>query len=169
MRPRPILCALAAALAAGCASVEKPSDPTEIAKAYAEAGRFPEAAREIELAVRAHPHDPELRRHAASIEASAGNLSLAVDHLEIAIRLAPRDAEMWISLGQIEMRRRNPADAYVAFRRAIDIAPRDLRAISGLAVSADSLGFDEEADLAYARWAELERERDPSARPPSRP
>jgi Flp pilus assembly protein TadD len=168
MSPRPILCALAAALAAGCAGVPQTSDPIEIARTYAAAGRFPEAAREIELAVRAKPEDADLRRHAASIQASAGDLSRAVDHLEVAIRLAPKNAEAWIELGQVEMRRRNPADAYVAFRRAIDIAPSDLRAVSGLAVSADSLGFDEEADLAYARWAELERERDPSAPAPKR-
>ena len=168
MRARALLAALLAAVAGGCASVEKPNDPAEIAQTYAAAGRYPEAAREIELAVRAKPDDPALLRQAASIQASAGDLERAIEHLELAIRLSPSDSELWIALGQVESRRRNPADAYVAFRRAVDIAPRDVRAVSGLAVTADTLGFDEEADLAYARWAELERERDPSAPPPKR-
>jgi Flp pilus assembly protein TadD len=159
----PLALALAAA---GCASVGTPNDPAAIAGAYAKAGRFAEAAREIELAVRARPEDPALRREAARIEADAGNLALAVEHLEVAIRLAPGDAESWIALGEVENRRRNPPDAYVAFRRASELAPRDVRAVSGLALAADNLGFDEEADHAYARWAELESER--TRRPPPR-
>jgi Flp pilus assembly protein TadD len=159
---------LALAAAAGCASVERTTDAEQIAAVYAEAGRFPEAAREIELAVRARPEDVALRRRAAALQAEAGNLPLAVDHLEVAIRLGPSDVESWIALGELETRRHNPPDAYVAFRRAAALAPRDVRAVSGLALAADSLGFDEEADGAYARWAELERERDPEAPSPAR-
>jgi Flp pilus assembly protein TadD len=48
----------------------------------------------------------------------------------------------------------------VAYRRAAEIAPDDVRAVSGLALTADTLGFEEEARVAYARWAELERELD---------
>ncbi len=160
--------ALALTLAAGCASVGPANDAASIATAYAEAGRFVEAAREIELAVRARPEDADLRRQAASIQANAGNPTRAVDHLEVAIRLGPGNAESWIALGELETRRRNPPDAYVAFRRASELAPDDLRAVSGLALAADSLGFDEEADLAYARWAELERERGLSVPAPTR-
>ena len=166
--PLPAL-TLALAAAAGCASVERPSDAEAVATTYAQAGRYEEAAREIELAVRARPEDAALRRRAAGLQAEAGNLPLAVDHLEVAIRLGPGDAESWIALGELETRRHNPPDAYVAFRRAAQLAPRDVRAVSGLALSADSLGFDEEADGAYARWAELERERDPEAPTPQRP
>ena len=151
--------ALALAGPAGCASVAPPPAPARIAMAYAEAGRYAEAAREIELAVRAQPEDVALRRQAAAIQAEAGDLTRAVDHLEVAIRLAPSDPEGWIALGELETRRHNPPDAYVAFRRASALAPEDVRAVSGLAISADSLGFDEEADRAYARWAALERER----------
>lgn len=150
--------ALACAVA-GCASDAPKTDPAEIALAYAGAGRHAEAAREIELALRARPEDVALRRQAARIQTDAGNLALAVDHLEVAIRLAPGDPESWIALGEVENRRQNPPDAYVAFRRAAELAPQDLRAVSGLAVAADSLGFDEEAERAYAAWAALERAR----------
>jgi thioredoxin-like negative regulator of GroEL len=79
--------ALALGCAAGCASKVVPNRPEEIAKAYAKAGRHAEAAREIELAVRARPEDAALRHHAASIQTGAGNLDKAVEHLEVAIQL----------------------------------------------------------------------------------
>jgi tetratricopeptide (TPR) repeat protein len=161
--------ALGLSCAAGCASNEVPNRPEEIAMAYAKAGRHPEAAREIELAVRAQPENVALRQHAASIQADAGDLDKAVEHLEVAIQLAPFDPESWIALAELEKRRGSPADSYVAYRRAAELAPDDLRAVSGLALAADSLGFDEEADRAYARWTELQRWREPLTPPPARP
>jgi Flp pilus assembly protein TadD len=142
----------------GCASPFQ-DDPGAVAAAYAAAGRYQEAAREIELAVRARPRDPSLRRQAAQIQAQAGNLARAIGHLElVAVELAPADATAWIGLGELEKQRDNLADAYVAFRRAAELAPDDIRAVSGLALTADSLGFEEEAEAAYATWAELERQ-----------
>ena len=151
--------ALALALTGGCAT-SPDSDPGSVAAAYAAAGRYDEASREIELAVRAHSRDVELRRRAARIQAGAGHVSRAIDHLEVAIQIAPTDPGTWIQLGDLENGRENVADAYVAYRRAAELAPEDIRAVSGLALTADSLGFDEEARLAYARWAELERQHD---------
>jgi Flp pilus assembly protein TadD len=145
-----------ALLVAACASPPEP-DPGAIARAYAAAGRHDEAAREIDVAVRAHPDDAELRKQAASIHAMAGDLPRAIGHLEVGIQAAPSDAELWVQLAQLEMQRENVADAYVAYRRAAALAPDDIRAVSGLALSADQLGFEEEASDAYARWAELER------------
>jgi Flp pilus assembly protein TadD len=49
----------------------------------------------------------------------------------------------------------------VAYRRASELAPDDVRAVSGLALAADSLGFEDEARAAYARWSELERAEPP--------
>ena len=146
------------ALAAGCAPPPR-GDPAAVATAYAAAGRYPEAAREIEIAVRASPRDAALRRQAAQIQAQAGDLARAVGHLEVvAVELSPSGAAAWIELGEIEQQRDNPEDAYVAFRRATELAPADIRAVSGLALTADSLGFEEEAEAAYATWAELERQ-----------
>ena len=126
------------------------------AEAYLDAGRLGEAAREIELAVRAHPDDPELRQTAARINAQAGYLDRAVGHLEEALEKAPRDPETSILLGEIEQRREKPGEAYVAFRRASKLAPEDPRAIGGLALTAEALGFDKEASDAYATWAEID-------------
>ena len=129
--------------------------PGDIAAAYQSAGRLEEASREIELAIRVRPRDIALRRQAAQIYIEADRADRAIKHLEAAIQLAPRDSALWIDLAEIERDRNNTADAYVAFRRASTLAPTDVRAISGLALSAENLGFSEEASAAYAKWAEL--------------
>jgi Flp pilus assembly protein TadD len=148
---------LGAVLFVGCAS-PPPPDPGAVAAAYAEAGHFEEATCEIDLAVRTHPRDTQLRKQAARIHERAGNMGRAVGHLEAAIQLAPSDPEIWITLGDIETQRDNTADAYVAYRRAAELAPREIRAVAGLALAADHLGFEEEAEAAYARWSALEAE-----------
>jgi Flp pilus assembly protein TadD len=134
-----------------------PPDPGAAAAEYLAAGRVDEAAREIELAVRANPSNAQLRKQAAAIQEQAGRSSKAVGHLESALQLARSDAEAWILLGELETRRENIADAYVAFRRAAQIEPNEIRAVSGLALAADQLGFEKEAEAAYARWAALEK------------
>lgn len=117
-----------------------------------------EAAREIELAIRAHPQNAALRKQAAQIYVALGETGEAVGHLESAVRMTPRDPELWLLLGSIEADRENTSDAYVAYRRAAELAPDDIRAVSGLALAADELGFEEEAEAAYARWTLLETE-----------
>ena len=142
----------------GCANPFA-GNPGAIAEAYEKAGRYDEAAREIELAVRSHPRNAALRRQATRIHREGGNDDRALGHLEVlAVDLAPGDAETWIEIGDLEKRRENIDDAYVAYRRAAQLAPDDVRAVSGLALTADSLGFDEEAEAAYASWAELEQQ-----------
>lgn len=149
--------ALWLALAAGCAT-DGAEPPRPVALVYLEAGRYQDAAREAELAVRRQPYDPEMRKLAARAHVGAGNLDRALEHLEMAYQQAPTDPEVSVQLGELEQRRENLPDAYVAFRRATELAPDDIRAWSGLALSAEALGFEAEAVDAYARWAELERE-----------
>ena len=139
-----------------CAGSSTGPAPGDIATAYQSAGRLQEASREIELAIRVRPRDIALRRQAAQIYIEADRADRAIEHLESAIQLAPRDGALWIDLAEIERARENTADAYVAYRRASTLAPTDLRAISGLALTAENLGFSEEASAAYAKWAELE-------------
>jgi hypothetical protein len=38
----------------------------------------------------------------------------------------------------------------------VNLAPDDVRAISGLALFAEALGFDDEAAQAYERWEDLD-------------
>jgi Flp pilus assembly protein TadD len=148
------LCLLALGLPACFGPAKR--DPSEIARTYLEAERFGEAVREIELAVRKQPKDVDLRLEAAEIHALAGQLQQAIDHLESAQNLSPGSAEAVIRLGELEQRRGNATDAYVAFRQAVNLAPDDVRAISGLALSAEALGFDDEAAQAYERWEDLD-------------
>jgi tetratricopeptide (TPR) repeat protein len=149
--------AMAGALTLGCATPPD-RDPGALATTYASQGRWPEAAREIELAIRANPGDPSLRRRAARIYQRAGNVEKGIGHLEVGIQISPQDPELWIRLGGLENARENLPDAYVAYRRAAELAPTDIRAVSGLALAADSLGFETEAEAAYALWADLEKD-----------
>lgn len=152
-RLRPLLLT-GIALALACAS--GPPAPQTAAEAYLDAGRFVDAAREADAAVRRDPGNAELRQLAARAHAGAGSSERAIDHLEEALEVAPSDPETSILLGEIEQGRENIEDAYVAFRRATQLAPDDIRAWSGLALSAEALGFEEEAAQAYAEWARLE-------------
>jgi len=154
---RTVATAVVLALACACAGPLR-RDPGALAAAYADAGRHDEAAREIELATRSRPRDVSLRHQAARIHVKAGNTKHAIGHLEAAIQFAPENAESWIELGEIESERSNVSDAYVAYRRAAQLAPNEIRALRGLALTADSLGFKDEAEDAYARWAEVENE-----------
>ncbi len=158
MRPLAIIAPLILlAWITSCASAPA-RDPGSVAAAYAAAGHHAEAAREIELAVRSHPKNVPLRQQAARIHEQADHPDRAISHLEMAIQLSPGDSRSWILLGELENARNNVADAYIAYRRAAELSPNDIRAVSGLALAADSLGFDEEASHAYARWAELEQD-----------
>jgi len=76
--------------------------------------------------------------------------------LDRALQRDPDDPELSIRIGELELERGHTADAYVAFRRAAGLAPDDVRAVRGLALAADALGFDDEARAAYARWEALE-------------
>lgn len=134
--------------------------PHAVAEVYLEAGRHEDAAREAEHELRRAPDDIALRKLAARAHAGAGNTDRAIEHLELALDAAPADAEVSILLGELEQERGNLPDAYVAFRRASQLGPDEIRAWSGLALSAEALGFEAEADTAYARWAQLEEQLD---------
>ena len=148
--------ALAAALG-GCSSPSSPAGPEKVAEAYLAAKHYPEALRESEKLVRLQPRNLEYRLLAARANEGIGDTQRALMHLEMAQEIAPSDGEATILLGELEQRLQNPDDAYVAFRRATALAPDDQRAWRGLALTAEALGFDAEAERAYARWAELEK------------
>jgi tetratricopeptide (TPR) repeat protein len=160
-------CLLLLGLSLGCGTPAR-RDPAAVAAAYAAAGRYDAAAREVDLAVRSHPNDVPLRLRAADFHSQAGQVQQAIDHLEIVVnRLAPRETAAWVQLADLERQRENVTDAYVAYRRAAELAPDEIRAVSGLALTADSLGFDDEARAAYTRWAELERRIERRGTPPA--
>ena len=149
--------ALTAVAALACAGMLE-RDPAEKARRQMATGQTALAAESIEQAVRQHPRNVALRVEAAAIQRAADHTERAVLHLEVAQSIQPEDPEISILLGDIEQSRGNATDAYVAFRRAVSLAPGDVRAVSGLALAADALGFDEEAVRNYERWAELEAE-----------
>jgi len=146
--------ALASALAC---TTSAPRTSHDVASAYLEAGRYADAARESERLVRIQPRNLELRLLAAQAHEGTGDLERAMLHLEMAEEIAPTDGEAAVRIGLLEQGRARADDAYVAFRRATMLTPDDLRAWRGLALTAEALGFEAEAERAYARWAELER------------
>jgi tetratricopeptide (TPR) repeat protein len=148
--------ALVAALCA-CGSPKPPPGPEHLAETYLAAKRYPEALRESEKLVRLQPRNVQYRLLAARANEGAGDTQRALSHLEMAQEIAPSDAEATILIGELEQRLQNPDDAYVAFRRATMLAPENQRAWRGLALTAEALGFEGEAERAYARWAELEK------------
>ena len=159
VRIRPAALTLLAALAlflGACASGYQ--GPHGVAEVYLEAGRHQDAAREAEKELRRYPQNIPLRLIAAEAHAGAGNADRAIEHLELALNAAPGDPGISILLGELEQRRGNLPDASVAFRRASQLGPDEIRAWSGLALSAEALGFEIEAETAYARWARLEEE-----------
>jgi tetratricopeptide (TPR) repeat protein len=159
-RSRSRLSSFCVALCAALAACESPTPPGRgsVVDAYIAGGRTLEAVRESERMVRAQPRDAELRLIAARANVAQGDLDRALVHLEMAAELDPSSGEAVIQIGEIEQRRQRIDDAYIAFRRAISIAPNDLRSWKGMALTAEALGFEAEAEKAYARWAELEKE-----------
>ena len=151
------LAVAALALCCACASTSRPKGPEQIALAYLDAQRYPDALRESEKLVRMEPRNVEYLLIAARANEGVGDPERALRHLEMASELAPENAEPVILIGELEQQRDRPDDAYVAFRRATTLAPDELRAWRGLALTAEALGFDAEAERAYARWAEIEK------------
>ena len=147
--------AMAAALCA--CETPKPVGPDQLAVTYLEAGRYADAQRESEKLVRIQPRNVEFRLLAARANEGAGDTRRALSHLEMAEEIAPSNPEPTILIGELEQRLQQTDDAYVAFRRATTLAPNDLRAWRGLALTAEALGFDAEAEKAYARWAQIEK------------
>ena len=98
-----------------------------VALVYLDAGRYQDAAREAEQAIRRQPDDPKLRLIAARAHAGLGNTQRAIEHLEVALDLSPSDPEVSLLLGELEQSQENLPDAYVAFRRATTLAPDEFR------------------------------------------
>ncbi len=149
--------AVAVSVGVACATPHPSRNLLDRARAHASQGEYIEASVAIEEAVKLSPNNPSLRREAAKIATRTGDANRALAHLEAALRSKDDDPALWTDIAELERDRQNYADAYVAYRRASELNPNDVRAVSGLALIADHLGFEEEAREAYARWNELER------------
>jgi tetratricopeptide (TPR) repeat protein len=153
-----VLLVASLATAVACAAKPPPKpNPGALAEQYLAQGDKLEAMRESERLVRANPKNAELRLVAAEMNEANGDLDRALLHLEAAAELDPSSGEAVIRIGEIEQRRQRMDPAYIAFRRAIRVAPDDVRAWKGMAMTAEALGFEAEAEKAYTRWAELEK------------
>jgi tetratricopeptide (TPR) repeat protein len=153
-----VLLVACVAAAAACESKPPPKpSPGALVEQYLAQGNRLEAMRESERLVRANPRNAELRMVAARANEAQGDLDRAMEHLAVAEELDPTNGEAVIRMGEIDQKRNRMDDAYISFRRAISVAPNDVRAWKGMAMTAEALGFDAEAEKAYTRWAELEK------------
>jgi protein O-mannosyl-transferase len=114
---------------------ESPITHNNLGNALAEAGRFPEALAEYQIALRIDPHYADAAanltrvqaqmRYAAGLElANAGKLAAAVPEFEAALRLRPDLAEAHNNLGVVlsQLPGRH-ADAIAHFREALRLRP----------------------------------------------
>jgi protein O-mannosyl-transferase len=114
---------------------ESPITHNNLGNALAEAGRFPEALAEYQIALRIDPHYADAAanltrvqaqmRYAAGLElANAGKLAAAVPEFEAALRLRPDLAEAHNNVGVVlsQLPGRH-ADAIAHFREALRLRP----------------------------------------------
>ncbi len=144
---------LALVLAVGLACAGKPAFESSSQRAlrlseqYAAEGRYTEALREVEIALRRNPAQPALLLESAALYESLGAPTRAAQALEEAVRLEPHDPAMWVALGDLEMRRERIDSATAAYRRARALDPLDPGTLRRFAVAAERAGvFDEAAE-----------------------
>ncbi len=153
----PGLVGLALVLQAACTPVptaRNGRDAGSLAAAYAAAGRWVEASREIRIALRREPRNASLHLQAADIHEKVGALLRAAENLDSATRLAPTDPGAWAARAAFETRRGRVDSAYVAARRAHQLAPEDTELAFAFARAAERAGLEEEARAVRRRFAD---------------
>jgi tetratricopeptide (TPR) repeat protein len=100
------------------------------ALATAEAGRFPEARRQIADAERTNPLSVDLLFQQAAIERADGNTAGARSALQEAVRKEPANPATWLTLAEFELSEGNRPQALSAVGSALYLDPRSQEAIS---------------------------------------
>lgn len=104
-------------------------DDVAAARKAAEAGRFEQARRAYEQAIRSSPESPFLHRELAGVEQRAGNFEAALQHAARAAELDPTDARSYVLTGEIHEARYDLAKAVEAYDTAVALDPNpDLEA-----------------------------------------
>jgi predicted Zn-dependent protease len=140
----------------------EPSGPSPEAALYASEGRLAEAVREVEIARRRRPDDPELLAQAADLYLRVDAPRRALAALEQATRLSPEDAALWERYAAVAELCRDVEGAYVGYRRVLALDEDRAPALAGFARTARSLGILDEAKRAERRLRKLP----PVAAPP---
>ncbi len=84
---------------------------------------YPQALRELEIALDARPSDADFETTIASVYRRAGDMEKALEHFEIGVELDPRSAMAPYSVGETLLLLRRYDEAEPWLRRAMEIRP----------------------------------------------
>jgi len=114
-------------------------------------GRFPEATRELEAAVKLQPKDPLVRLQLAKAYRGKEDMLRAVDQLQVLRELAPQEAEYAYQSGRAYLE----LSAW-CYQRIVQLQPRSARAYQALAENFRAQGRPEIAIPAFQRAAQAD-------------
>ncbi|MBM3556846.1 MAG: tetratricopeptide repeat protein, partial [Alphaproteobacteria bacterium] len=115
-------------------------------------GRFGEAIRALESAVRLRPRDASIRSNLGAARQGAGDFEGAVGDFQAALEFDPDYAGAWNNLGAALQKLERSEEAEAAFRRAIALQPTAADVCGNLATLHSEAGKIESA-LAWAKRA----------------
>lgn len=112
------------------AAVESRGNPNEIALAYYIAarsefqnGKYNEARRDFETALRSNPENPTLLNYYAALLVRTGNALDAISYAEKATRIAPDSADAFAVLGYAQFAANRTRDAIESWKKSLALRP----------------------------------------------
>ena len=128
---------------------------SRLGAAYFEAGRTPDAVRELEEALRLEPGRADAHNNLGHVLQQQGRVDEALSHFEAAARLEPDDDLVQLNLANALDESGRSAEAIPHFERAIALKPASPEAQNNLGVALGSLGRVEEAIARFRAALEI--------------
>lgn len=94
-----------------------------LADIYIRQGRWDEALKNYDEAVKAAPKNPNLRIKYGSLLLLRGNVDLAIEHLDQAVILSPGNAEAWLRRGDAYYEKKDWQQAGVSYQQTVALSP----------------------------------------------
>ncbi|MCS7057428.1 MAG: tetratricopeptide repeat protein [Meiothermus sp.] len=94
-----------------------------LADVYVRQGKWEEALKNYDEAVKAAPKNAALRVRYGSLLLLRGNLDLAIEHLDQAVVLSPGNAEAWLRRGDAYYEKKDWQQAGVSYQQAVALSP----------------------------------------------
>jgi tetratricopeptide (TPR) repeat protein len=127
----------------------------ELGKVYISLRRNDEAARELELALKASPGDADASYFLGGLLVQEGRYQEGIPYLERARAVKPDFWAPYFYLGKAKLRMEKPAEAVVLLQRAVSLNADDAPAFYDLSRAFQACGRETEARRAMARVREL--------------
>ena len=94
-----------------------------MADIYIRQGKWDEALKHYDEAVRAAPKNSSLRVKYGSLLLLRGNVDLAIEHLDQAVILSPGNAEAWLRRGDAYYEKKDWQQAGVSYQQTVALSP----------------------------------------------